>query len=192
MIGDVAPHSVLCRPDRDEHALRIGSLRARHDSFAAAVYAAQELAEELSDRAQILAHMSKPLEIVGVDESRVGRPSNDGSAGSGLYAVPIRLSRRPSAREAELLIHHWDHPSSYTLMHRPGTATVSGESIVLGATTIDEVKRCHAATVRLAVSATNAAESQFRDADARAAERDAAEATEHEQHVRDVARHIKF
>ena len=77
-------------------------------------------------------------------------------------------------------------------MHRPGTATVSGDSIVLKATTIDEVKRCHAATVRLAVSATNAAESQLRDADARAARQEAVDAAEHQRRVRDVAGNITF
>lgn len=62
------------------------------------------------------------------------------------------------------------------MLHRPGIASVSGDMLVLGATTIDEIKRCHAAaTVRLAVDATNAAEAQLRHADTRAAAQDAAE-----------------
>lgn len=67
-----------------------------------------------------LAGMSESLAFTGIDIEHVGAPRNDGSPGSALYAVPIKLNRRPSGIEAQLLVAHWDNPSSYTLMHRPG------------------------------------------------------------------------
>ena len=136
--------------------------------------------------------MSEPIDILGIDVDQVGRARNDGSRGSGLYAVPIRLSRPVTAREAQLLVHHWDHPSSYTTMHRPGIAEVAGDRFVLTATTVEEVERCHARTVRLAVEATNAAEAELRDLDARTARVDAAAAGVHQQQVRDTAARIRF
>ena len=133
-----------------------------------------------------------PLDIVGVDADHVGQPKNDGSPGSGLYRVPIKLSRVPTAREAELLVHYWDHPSSWTTMHRPGIAYVSGSSFVLDGTTVDEVKQYHAKTVRLAVDAANEHEAQLRAADdAKAAAADAQSAA-HQQHVSEVAKDIDF
>ena len=95
---------------------------------------------------------NSPLSIDGVDTDNVGQPSNDGSPGSSLYEVPIKLNRTPSAREAQLLVHFWDHPSQFSTMHRPGIARVSGSSLVLGKTTMNEVKQYHAATVSLAVA----------------------------------------
>lgn len=66
---------------------------------------------------------------------------NDGTPGSGLYSVPIKLNRVPSAREAQLLVRHWDRPSQFITMHRPGVAQVSGSSLILTRTTIDEAKQ---------------------------------------------------
>ena len=37
----------------------------------------------------------EPIRIIGIDEEGVTRPRNDGSAGSGLYVVPLRLNRKP-------------------------------------------------------------------------------------------------
>ena len=136
--------------------------------------------------------MSEPLDIIGIDVDHVGKPRNDGTPGSGLSSAPIRLNRTPTAREAQLLVHHWDHPSSYTMMHRPGIAEVSGDRLVLTATTVEEVERCHAKTVRLAVDATNTAEAQLRSRDQQSARNDAAAAATHEQHVRDTAARIRF
>jgi hypothetical protein len=136
--------------------------------------------------------MSEPLDIVGIDTDHVGHPRNDGSRGSGLYAVPIKLNRAPSPREAELLINHWDRPSQFTTMHRPGIARVSGSSLILTSTTIDEVSQYHAKTVRLAVDATNADEVQLRAADERREAEQRAQSDQHRTHTDDVARDIRF
>lgn len=136
--------------------------------------------------------MPDPLEIVGVDEANVGRPSNDGSPGSGLYPVPIKLSRAPSAREAELLAFHWDNPPQFTTMHRPGTADVSGSNLVLSRTTIDEVKEYHAKTLRLVVDAVNDQETRLRaQEEAHAANAESEDKT-HRRRISDVAKEIEF
>lgn len=132
------------------------------------------------------------VEIKGLMSAEVGSPRSDGRAGSGLYAVPIRLSRMLSADEAQLLGGIWDRPPRFTTMHRPGIARVSGDIFVLDATTVDEVERYHAATLaavvdRFNVDAARAAEYNS----SRAATEEQAEAV-HRQHVQDVARRIRF
>jgi hypothetical protein len=136
--------------------------------------------------------MSAPLEIVGVDVDGVGTPRNDGTRGSALYLVPIRLNRVPTPREAELLIANFDRPSSWTTMHRPGIARVSGDRLLLDGTTVDEVKEYHAKTIRLAVDATNAKEAEFRRRDQAAADAARAHDDKHREHVADVAGEIDF
>lgn len=136
--------------------------------------------------------MSDPLEIIGVDVDSVGTPSNDGTRGSALYVVPIRLSRVPTPREAELLVDNFDRPSSWTTMHRPGIARVFGDCLLLDGATMDEVKDYHAKTVRLAVDATNAKEAEFQRRDEAAAEAAEAHHERHREHVADVAGEIDF
>lgn len=134
----------------------------------------------------------EPLDILGVDVEGVTSPANDGGRGSALYAVPIRLNRSPSPREADLLVQNFDHPSQWTTMHRPGIARVSGDRLILDGTTIDEVKRYHAATVRLAVSSTNTQEDELRRKHEAAAAAARAEEEELREHVADVAGDIDF
>jgi len=133
-----------------------------------------------------------PLDIVGVDTDNVSTPSNDGSAGSSLYEVPIRLNRRPTPREADLIVRHWDQPSQWTTMHRPGIASVSGDRVVLSGTTIEEVRRYHAKTLRLAVDATNADEPRLKaqEAERRRVEDDRAAA--HRRSVFETTAEITF
>lgn len=97
-----------------------------------------------------------PLRMVEVDRYAITTPLGDGSRGSRLYAVPIRLSETPDATWAELFVRNWDHPPSFTTMHRPGIARVAGDRIVLDGTTVEEVARVHQTTLRLAVDKTNA------------------------------------
>lgn len=56
--------------------------------------------------------------VSGPTEKQGGHPRNDGVAGSGLRAVLVKLSRAPSGKEAILLVHFWDNPSTWTTMHR--------------------------------------------------------------------------
>lgn len=134
----------------------------------------------------------EPISIIGVIVEEVGSPSNDGSRGSALYAVPIRLSRRLMADESELLRQLWDRPPSFSTMHRPGIAYASGDRFMLDGTTIDEVASVHAHTLRLVVDQFNSVMSDVRNREAReAAEAQASEAA-HLQAVAEMATAIRF
>jgi hypothetical protein len=88
-------------------------------------------------------------------ENEVTFPRNDVTRGSAPYAVPFRLSRRPSGRWSELIVRILNHPPSFTTMHRPGIARVAGDRIVLDGTTMDEVERYHLKILKLALQKTN-------------------------------------
>jgi hypothetical protein len=133
-----------------------------------------------------------PVEIVGVIPEEVGSPRYDGSAGSGLYPVPVRLSRSLSADEATLLVALWDRPPEFTSIHRPGIARAGGNRIVLDGTTVDEFARYHAKTLvgvveQFNVDAGKAAEKQ--ELVSKALKQ--AEA-EHRSHVQEVVGEIRF
>jgi hypothetical protein len=98
----------------------------------------------------------EPIRIVGVAKQGVGMPRNDGTRGSGLYRIPLRLSRTPSRTWADLFVQTWDHPPRYTTMHRPGIARVQADTIVLDGTTMDELEAYHVETLRLVVEKVNA------------------------------------
>lgn len=136
--------------------------------------------------------MAEPLKVVGVDADRVGSPRGDGTRGSALYVVPIRLSRSPSPREAELLVRHWDHPGSWSTSHRPGIARVEGDLFVLDGTTIEEVRDVHAGMLRQVLAATNADEARLAEREEQQRTRALKEDLAHKQNVRDVARDIRF
>ena len=136
--------------------------------------------------------MPEPISITGIDTENVGHPRNDGTPGSGLYAVPVKLSRAPSDREASLLVHFWDNPSTWTTMHRRGIARISGSSLILDGTTIEEVRDTHVATVRQAVAATNAEYASELATAERERESEEARRTAHEADVRKVASEIQF
>lgn len=106
-----------------------------------------------------------PIRLVGVDRDAITVPSGDGTRGSALYAVPFRLSATPDRHWAAMFVNNFDRPPSFTSMHRPGIARVSGDRIVLDGTTVDEVVQYHQKTLKLAVDATNAqhAEHQRRE-----------------------------
>src|SRR5665647_419979 len=83
------------------------------------------------------------------------RRRNDGTRGSALYMVPITLDVAPDDLWARLFVQHWNRPSSWSSMHRPGIASVAGATIRLDGTTVEEVERTHAGTLKLAVEAAN-------------------------------------
>jgi hypothetical protein len=134
----------------------------------------------------------EPIRVTGVVKERVGRPPGRGTAGSGLYAVPLQLSDSPSSAWGKSFEQCWNHPPSFTTMHRAGIARVTGDTIVLDGTTIDEVERYHLATVKLCVEAANGAELGRLDRDRQQSERDEVALREHEAHVDDVADRLRF
>jgi len=134
----------------------------------------------------------EPIEIVGVAKEGVGKPRNDGTRGSGLYRIPLRLSRRPSATWARLFRETWDHPPEFTTMHRPGIGSVEGDTILLDGTTMNELERHHLATLRVVLERVNrdAADIERRDVEEKA--RQEGFEREHEREVEDVASRLRF
>lgn len=104
----------------------------------------------------------EPIKLVGVDTDRVTEPRNDGTPGSALYRVPIRLSRIPSWIWKQAFLNAWQFPRQFTSMHRPGIARIESDCIILDGTTIEEVRDTHRATLVLCVEDANAAEAQVK------------------------------
>jgi hypothetical protein len=116
----------------------------------------------------------------------------DGTRGSALYAVPFRLSRRPSPEWAELFRRNWDRPPQFTTMHRPGIACVEGTRIVLDGTTLEEIESHHRDTLKLVLDKTNEEEARLRtEQRAREREREEREAA-HRRDVEERARRLNF
>lgn len=134
----------------------------------------------------------EPIRITGVVEKDVSKPRNDGTRGSALYNVPFQLSQRPPAAWAEYFPHAWDHPSSWSSMHRPGICTVVNDRVWLNGTTLAEVAETHKATLQLALDDTNRRYSELLEKQHAEAERARCEQEAHEQHVREAAKNIKF
>lgn len=136
--------------------------------------------------------MSEPLMILDVIAEEVSQPRNDGSRGSALYEVPIRLSRTPTPLEADLLRQVWDHPPQFTLRHRPGILRVIGDRLVLEGTTIEEVRDVHAPTLRLVVDQVNQLATSHQAEALRKQEVEKVRAQQHADHVKRVAGEINF
>jgi hypothetical protein len=135
---------------------------------------------------------SGPIKIVGVIEEEVTSPRNDQTRGSALYAVPFRLSRRPSSKWARLFIENWNHPPRFTIMHRPGIARISGDKIILDGTTMDEVERYHAKTLKLAIEKTNDEVAIHEERERIRAEQRRKNEIEHRDSVGEIAKRLNF
>ncbi len=134
----------------------------------------------------------EPIKIVGVLADEVGKPLNDGTQGSALYAVPFKLSRVPTHEWSDLFVRTWDRPPRWTTRHRPGIAAIQGDRIVLTRTTIEEVKNSHRETLVLVVETVNI-EIRDRVRNRREArqQRDERE-RKHQENIRRTADDIKF
>ncbi|MXX85343.1 MAG: hypothetical protein F4Y71_02685 [Acidobacteria bacterium] len=85
----------------------------------------------------------------------VTTPRNDGTPGSALYAVPLRLSRAAPLEWQKLFVHYWNNPPSFSTMHRPGIAKAYGDRVVLDGTTLEEIQKVHTRTLKLVLEKTN-------------------------------------
>lgn len=132
------------------------------------------------------------LRITRVVVEDVTEPREDGTSGSSLYSIPFALSANPPSEWANLFVENWNHPSRFTTMHRPGIAHVSGATVVLDGTTIEEVERYHRDTLQLAITETNR---QYRNL-LRVRDQSRAQAEgsrkEHRKRVEDASKRIKF
>lgn len=135
---------------------------------------------------------SEPTKIVGVVAEEVTAPRNDGTRGSALYAVPFKLSRPVSSAWASLFEQAWDHPPSYTSMHRPGICRVYGDRIVLDGTTLDEVDRVHKETLKLVLERVNSQIEQLEHQARLQADQQQQRLKAHADEVKDKASRIRF
>ena len=133
-----------------------------------------------------------PLGIVGVIVDEVTEPTMDGTPGSALYTVPFRLNRRPSSLWSEIFVHTWNSPPRFTLMHRPGIASVIGSKIILDGTTIDEVKDYHKETLILCVKKANEEEARILERKRQEDERQRWLTEKHKKIVEDIADDLNF
>lgn len=134
----------------------------------------------------------EPVQILGVVEQGVGTPLNDGSRGSALYRVPLQLSRRPSEAWAALFRRNWDHPPSFTTMHRPGIGSVQGDTIVLDGTTMYELETVHLNMLRAVMDKTNDEAAEFERRQHEAHRREKEQQASHQANIRDVSRRLRF
>ena len=132
------------------------------------------------------------LKIVGVIVDEVTEPTMDGTSGCALYTVPFRLNRKPSAIWIEMFIHTWNSPPQYSLMHRPGIASVTGAKIILDGTTLEEVKKYHRETLILCVDEANKEEDKFLDRKRQEEERSSEQSEAHRRSVEDLADELSF
>jgi predicted nucleotide-binding protein len=133
-----------------------------------------------------------PVRIVGIVKEGVSKPRDDGTRGSALYSIPLRLSRRPSEMWSRHFRETWDSPPQFTTMHRPGIASVQGDTIVLDGTTMSELEQYHAETLRAVLDKVN--EDVRSGAEQERAERRRKQESEarHEREVNDVASRLRF
>ena len=134
----------------------------------------------------------KAIRILGIVEEGVGRPRNDGTRGSALYRIPLRLSRQPSPTWAKHFVETWDRPPRFTNMQRPGIASVSGDTIILDGTTIEELERHHVETLRLVLDKVNRDLAANEEQERARTEREELERREHDENVRKLASRLKF
>lgn len=77
-------------------------------------------------------------------------------------------------------------------MHRPGIASVSGDRIILDGTTVEEVERYHAETLRSVVAKVNDDAARIEERETARKEAEEAARGTHEATVREVANRVPF
>ena len=132
------------------------------------------------------------IKITRVIVEDITEPRNDGTPGSALYSVPFALSRRPPSEWVKLFVANWNHPPRWTTMHRPGIAEISGSTVRLNGTTIEEVERYHRDTLQLAVNETNRQYREWRNEQDQRRDREQANREGHRKHVEDISKKITF
>ncbi len=136
--------------------------------------------------------VNKPIKIEGIIVSEVTEPTLDGTAGSGLYIIPFKLNRKPSYIWNEIFLNEWDHPPSFTSMHRPGIVSVIGDRVILDGTTMDEVKKYHRNTLVLCVEEANKKEVEYFRKLEDEKERERQKSVQHKKHIGEIAEDIEF
>lgn len=134
---------------------------------------------------------NEPVKIICVIEDEVTEPTLDGTRGSALYSVPLRLNRVPSSLWSEIFIRAWNRPL-YSTMHRPGIASVRGAKIILKGTDIDEVRKYHRDTLILCVDEANQKEKESLEQKRKEQELRRQQVDKHRKEVKDGSEDISF
>lgn len=140
----------------------------------------------------ITASEDEPIKILGIITDEVTVPKMDGTRGSALYKIPFRLSKTPNELWRRLFVESWNFPPSFSTMHRPGIASVSGNKIILNGTTIDEVKQYHRDTLILCVDEANKKAEQIMTKERLQKEREEKRIADHNRSVNQIANEITF
>jgi hypothetical protein len=133
-----------------------------------------------------------PIKIKTIVLNEIGTPRWDGTAGSSLYTVPFQLSRQPSAEWARHFVETWNHPPSYSTMHRPHIARIAGDRLILEGTTVEEIEKYHVGTLKAVLNEVNNDVAELEAAQRREEEKRAEHLRQHRQSVEDAARRIRF
>lgn len=102
------------------------------------------------------------------------------------------LSRRPPPEWSDLFIHNWNRPPSWTTMHRPGIAEITGSTVSLNGTTIEEVERYHRDTLQLVINETNRQYREWQSQQDKQKAQEKAQSEEHRRRVNEGTKRIKF
>ena len=129
---------------------------------------------------------------MGVIVDEVTEPRLDGTRGSALYTVPLRLNREPSTLWSEIFVQSWNRPLSSTFLHSPGIASVRGATIVLDGTTLEEVREYHRDTLVQCVEVANSKESETLRQQNQANEMRRQRSEKHRTNVEAIASDISF
>ena len=177
-----------------------------YEDLVTTIYGTRPMAPRLGSAPQMSSRSSKgesamkggivatddDVRIKGIIVDEVTEPRMDGTRGSGLYRIPFQLSQAPSREWADLFVESWNHPPSFTSMHRPGIASVQGDRIILDGTTIEVVERYHRDTLLLAVKDTNQMIAKLKAKRAEESARRQRRSEEHRRDVEDRAKRIRF
>ena len=135
---------------------------------------------------------SGPIKIKTIVLSEIGTPRWDGTAGSSLYTVPFQLSRHPSVEWGQHFVETWNHPPSFSTMHRPHIARIVGDRLILEGTTVEEVEKYHQVTLKGVLDKVNADIADMEVKQRRAEEMRAEQLCLHRQSVEDAVKRISF
>lgn len=90
------------------------------------------------------------IEIVELDDN-IEKGSNNGDK------FFVKLNGRPEEAWSKIFMEKWKRPSTFSSMHAPSIASISGNKVILDNTDISIVKSTHLATLKLVVGETNQA-----------------------------------
>jgi hypothetical protein len=77
-------------------------------------------------------------------------------------------------------------------MHRPGIASIAGDKVILDGTTIEEVEKYHARTIRLVVDRVNTDAAVIEEQEGERRKAQEIERLRHRDHVQEVSDRIQF